>query len=244
MSIKIISFDFDGTLVHSNISTENYYYTLFKNDISYSELQNKFKSFENDYLNEVPQLKTDFRNLGRFNEKDREDLYYRWNAARLKYIFPNLDDKLSNAFLEKIMTFVNTKSDLELYPDAYEILQLLKKSDYTLGILSGNNSSYIKKYLLKFSLNHIFDTILTPDVCNMEKKDIFPLYLKYVPHYSQILHIGDDPEIDYQIPKMFGMHSLWMHRNDSRYLPNKIEENDIIYSLNEIPEKITVLNKK
>ena len=243
MPLEIISFDFDGTLVHPNVSTEDLYYDLLKDQISYPDLQNKFKSFENEYLNNMPQLKNDFRNLGKLDDKEREKLYYRWNTARLQYIFPDLHTKQLNILLEKIIFLINTKQTLEVYPDVYEALNLLKRANYSLKILSGNNSAYIRKHLEKFSLDHIFDSILTPDVWNMEKKNLYTLYSKNVRQYSRILHIGDDPEIDYLIPKRYGIHTLWIQRYDNRYIPENIEKNDIIRSLNEIPEKIEQLNK-
>ena len=238
MKIKVLSFDFDGTLVYPVVKTEDIYFTVFKDYISFFDIINGIEAFESDYLLSNPELKRSFRSLGRFNAEERKKLYYQWNEERIKFMFPSFTNEQCMDKLEEVMDLMKKNQSLKLYPDILESINYFKGLDLSLFILSGNNRTFINDFLEKNKLQNVFKDILTPDFLQVEKKDIFPFYKKNGFALEEIIHVGDDPELDYHTPKSLGINALWLKRKNSRYLDSSIPKNHVINSLSDLKERI------
>lgn len=228
-----MSFDFDGTLAHPKIPTEKIYFNALHDYISYSLVEQKFKLFESEYLQLYPDLKNDFRSFGKLNELEREKLFYRWNKERLNYILPDLTDSEFSRRLRLILSTMKENSEMELYPEIKEVLYNLHENDFILYILSGNNKKYIHDFLINNELESIFNSIFTPDSLNMDKREIFDYYKS---HYKtdEMVHIGDDPELDYHVPKSLGLYAFWLKRENGRYFDASIPNEERITNLNDL----------
>ena len=109
-----------------------------------------------------------------------------------------------------------------------------------MNIISGNKQKIIKDLLVEIDLDNFFDNILTPDSLQMDKKDLFSYYTSFSKkvNLAEVLHIGDEPEFDYHIPKSWGMNALWLKRPKNIYLDSAIPESDKISSLDELKIKL------
>ena len=238
MDFSILSLDFDGTIAHSLKNTINVYYSLFKNQISYSELNDKFRLFELEYLKTNLDLKNKFRNIGKLNSENRIKFYEEWNTERLRYIFPSLSYTMVTHALEKIMENIIQNNRSEIYPEVNNCLEYLGERKITLYIVSGNNREYIKHFLRENNIECAFKNVLTPDYLKMDKNNIYLYYKQVGLDFKNILHIGDDPELDYHLPKSLGIQALWLKRENSNYLDSSIPQNDVITSLTDLLHKI------
>ena len=237
-----MSFDFDGTLAHPKIATEKIYFNALKDYISYPLIEQKFKLFESDHLQIHPDLKDKIRSFGKLNVPEREKLFYQWNGERLKYILPDLSDSEFTQLLDSILSNMKENSEMELYPEIKNVLHYLYENNFLLFILSGNNKKYIQDFLINNGLESIFNQIFTPDSLNMNKKEIFDYY-KSNYKTDEMVHIGDDPELDYHIPKSLGIHAVWLKRENGRYIDSSIPDDEKITTLNEIMPMIKSLKK-
>lgn len=241
LKLKILSFDFDGTLVYPTVSALDIYYTYLKKQISFSELKIKFRLFEQEYLNSNLELKNKFRNLGRLNEEDRSKLYYQWNYERLGYILPTLSHEQQLEMLKKIMERKKLDNLHDLYPEIKESMNYFKGLNFSLYILSGNNKNFIMNFLHSKNFDSIFDDVLTPDSLQMEKKSIYNYYLTRHTKLQEILHVGDDPELDYHTPKEMGINALWLKRQDNRYEDKTIPRIDTITTIADLKNIIETI---
>lgn len=238
MNIKVVSLDFDGTLVYPAVKTEDIYLTVFQDYITLSEIIDKMKAFESDYLLTNPKLKSNFRSLGKFNAEERKKLYYQWNKERIQFMFPSFTNEQSMDKLEEVMELMRQNQSLKLYPDILESVNYFKNLDLSLYILSGNNRSYINTFLEQNELLDVFKDVLTPDYLQVEKKEIFSFYKRNGYSLDEILHVGDDPELDYYTPKSLGINAFWLKRKNNRYFDSSIPESQTINTLSELKEKI------
>ena len=102
--------------------------------------------------------------------------------------------------------------------------------------MSGNNKKFISGFLEKNKLINTFDNIYTPEFLNKPKKGLFSIYKIDGTSLEEILHIGDDPELDYQTPKSLGLRAFWLKRKDHRYNDGSIPNKDVIMSLSDLKD--------
>lgn len=236
MKYKIVSLDFDGTLIHPKIYTEDIYYSIMKDytdNISNTEIRRKFQLFENEYLNDQNELKIRFRNFGKFSVEERKKLFYEWNAERVKYILPTVSADESLEILDKIMNLMKKNPEMELFPEVKESLLFLQEQGIQTYILSGNNKQYITKFLKSKNIQSFFVDVLTPDSLDTVKKELFKYYLTKVKG-SELVHVGDDPQFDYFAPKNLGLQAFWLKRENGRYYDSSIPKNETLTSLTEL----------
>ena len=171
MTIKIISFDFDGTLVFQSFTTESAYFNALDGQISLDELRTKFQLFEQEYLNSQPDLRKAFRSFGKLSNDEAQKLYYRWNNERLKFILPKAQESERLKILQKINDSLSLTDKPVLFPDVIDNIKYFKKLGLSLNILSGNKLQFIKDSLVVNNLDGYFDEILTPDSFQMNKDE-------------------------------------------------------------------------
>ncbi len=240
VTIKVLSLDFDGTLVYPTVKTEDIYFKVFKEFLTHSDIEYKFRLFESEYLLKNPDLKTRFRSLGKLNTEQRKKLYFEWNEERIRFMFPSFQNNEILKYLDKVMTIMKQDQSLKCFPEIKETLKYFKDTGFSLYILSGNNKEYIEDFLDQHEIRDIFKDIYTPDYLKVDKKDIFPFYREQGYSFEEILHVGDDPELDYFAPKSLGMNALWLKRENNRYNDSTIPPNDIINTLTDLRNKLVI----
>jgi putative hydrolase of the HAD superfamily len=204
--IKIISFDLDGTLVKKDFV-----------DYFWLELIPELYSIKNKI--ELKKAKEYI-----FNEYDKigkEDIRWYLPNYWLNYFNLNMDSKI---LLKKI------SNRIEYYQDALSFLEIASKK-YTLIISSNAAKEFIEielEILNKKYFKHVFSCVSDFNIPrkNIEFYKLICKRLNIKPF--EMIHIGDDEEVDYQIPIQIGINAF--------YLDRKNEENGkyIIHSLNDL----------
>ena len=205
-NIKIISFDLDGTLVKKDFA-----------DYFWLELIPELYSIKNKI--ELKKAKEYV-----FNEYDKigkEDI--RWYLPNYWLNYFNLEVD-SRELLKKI------SNRIEYYQDALNFLEIASKK-YTLIISSNAAKEFIEielEMLNKKYFKHVFSCVSDFNIPrkNIEFYKLICEKLNVKPF--EMIHIGDDEEVDYQIPIQIGINAF--------YLDRKNEKNGkyIIHSLNDL----------
>ena len=151
-------------------------------------------------------------------------------------MYPDLPKQERKESLEKVLKLMEKGKNMILFPEVLTVLKTLKKSNLTLNILSGNNQNFIKSFLKENNILPFFNSILTPDFLKTEKSNIFNYYINTQFEQTKILHVGDDPELDYHWPESLGLNTIWLKRENSRYSDESIPKNKTINSLSELSQ--------
>lgn len=119
-----------------------------------------------------------------------------------------------------------------LFPEVVEVLEILRKKGYILGIVSNWDSRLIP-LCEKLNIHHHFDFILASALVGSSKPhpEIFHEALKrsdIEPH--EALHVGDSIKDDFEGPKSIGIRSLLIDR-EHHHVESVMER---ISSLNEV----------
>jgi HAD superfamily hydrolase (TIGR01549 family) len=241
-SIKLISFDLDGTLVDKNsfdkIFWEEEVPKLYaaKKGMSIEEAKKKVK----EHYYGVPPTSTEW--------------------YRPSYWFRFFDLKEDH---NKVLN--DLKHKIKIYPDVIPALKELKiinehnrkKEDYRnkrgmvakfkMIVLTHSTRDMIGFKLEAENLKRYFDDVIsTTDDLEMIKKDskIYDLVLKkYNIKCDEMLHVGDDEEFDYNVPKKKGIKTLLIDRKCVTATRSKNAEEDkrdkeVIYSLADLKKYI------
>jgi putative hydrolase of the HAD superfamily len=187
--IKIISFDLDGTLVKKDFV-----------DYFWLELIPELYSIKNKI--ELKKAKEYI-----FNEYDKigkEDI--RWYLPNYWLNYFNLEVD-SRELLKKI------SNRIEYYQDALNFLEIASKK-YTLIISSNAAKEFIEielEMLNKKYFKHVFSCVSDFNIPrkNIEFYKLICEKLNVKPF--EMIHIGDDEEVDYQIPIQIGINAFYFH---------------------------------
>jgi len=109
-----------------------------------------------------------------------------------------------------------------LYPDVPGTFEQLRKMDITIAILAGPSSTTVKEVLGKYNLlGHVacFATsdIVSPKLGPLRKQDGSAYrYLigKMKVDPSETMHVGDNVELDGDVPKSLGITAVLINRNE------------------------------
>ena len=192
-SIKLISFDLDGTLIDK-------------------------KSFDDIFwLEEVPKIYAKKHKIkiqeakkiviGKFMENPKFGV--NWYRPRYWFKYFKLEQDH-----ETILN--DLKGNLLVYEDVVPLLKELKSKGFKLIVITHSTRDMIKIKLEVENLLDYFDEIhSTTDDYEMIKKDekIFNLILKkHQIKAKEMLHIGDHKDFDFYVPKMVGVNALFLDR--------------------------------
>jgi HAD superfamily hydrolase (TIGR01549 family) len=212
--IKIISFDFDGTLVKRSYADKVWLEGLPK--LYAKEKKIPLKQAKEYILKEYDKIGKD--------RKEWYDIDWWFKFFELKENWQNLLN--------------NYRHTIKLFPETVETLSNLSKK-YELIITSNSKREFIDVQLEETNIRpyftHIFSS--TSDFDKVKKlpeiyKEICSL-LNVQP--SEMLHVGDDKEFDFESPKKIGIKSFYLDREKTE------KGNHIIRKLSELD---TILNKK
>jgi HAD superfamily hydrolase (TIGR01549 family) len=212
--IKIISFDLDSTLIKRTFADGVWLEGLPK---IYAEEKNvNFQEARQHLLKEYDEI-TDKR-------IEWYDISYWFTRFNLEHSWKKL--------LE------NYRHVIEPYPETEDVLKKLHKK-YDLIIISNAKKEFIDIELdesrLKKYFTHVFSS--TSDFHKVKKIAEFYLMIcdKLNIKPSEMAHVGDHKEFDYQVPKKVGIQSFYLDRD--RTSNGKF----VVYNLEEFEERISRL---
>ncbi len=217
---RVISFDFDETLayleppIHETIGIilERHGVPGKARDIA-DVLTDRSKQTRHPLLKE--------RGWGQLTEKEQKEVYNYLNRMILKKI--GLTSNLN--FLVNALNneWFATK---RLYPDVPEALRELKEMGMTITIVAGPTSATIKQALEKHNLLGYIECFATSDIVTPELgpllKENRTAYLHVLERTKtkpqEAIHVGDDPQLDGDIPKSMGITPILINRSNRKDL--------------------------
>ncbi|MBI2148222.1 HAD family hydrolase [Candidatus Woesearchaeota archaeon] len=210
--IKYISFDLDGTLADETFDSliwNEEIPKLFakKNKVSLEEAKTRVYAeyYKALYIEKIRNWTDIYYWFKRFNFKD-------WKVL--------LQDMKKHVFL---------------YSDTIESLQYLSKK-YRLIIISNSEEKFLNIKLEAEGLKKYFDKIYSaPTNFNISKKNagLFLEVLKKLKiNKEEVIHIGDDHYLDYEVPSSVGIKSFHLVRSKN------LKQKHTIHSLLELKNKL------
>ncbi len=204
-------FDLYGTLVdtHTDESTDVFWSNcaswLRLEDISYTA-----KELCNAYCAEVAALEEKQKNLYLYPEIDLEPVFAK--LLHTKTILP--DRAMIQNFATAFRSF--SRSYLRLYPQIPAILDLLKKHDKKIYLLSNAQALFTLPEMDQLQLTSYFDSVYISSVCHCKKPD--PAFMNRLLtekslSISESLMVGNDFYSDVAVADAVGMDSLYVHTN-------------------------------
>jgi putative hydrolase of the HAD superfamily len=187
-SIKIISFDVEGTLVTSDFSYAVWYEA-------------------------IPELYALSRGIGYREAKQKvEEEYAKVGDQRLEWY--DVGHWFNYFGLGKPTAALrNCEAKVCYYPEVFEVLEQLSR-DYKLVVVSGSTREFLNHLLkdIKSYFTRIFSSI--SDYQQLKTKDFYLEVcreLRITP--NQIVHIGDNRQFDYDNPRQVGIQAFHLERN-------------------------------
>lgn len=214
--IKIVSFDLDGTLIKNTYADKVWLEGLPK-----IFAQEKKISFENA----LQYLQNEYDKIGD-NKVEWYDIEFWFHQYQLQYSWKKL--------LENYKKYIDT------YPEVLDVLKRLYKK-YTLIIISNAKREFIKIELKETNIRKYFSNVFSSISDFHKVKKVTDFYSmicdKLEVNPNEIIHIGDNMEFDYTIPKNLGIISFYLDRN-------RINTGDfIVYNLKDLEKKLVQYNK-
>lgn len=206
--IKCISFDLDGTMTDS-LEFENLFWD-----------EEVPKIFAEEHNIPLPEAKRIIFNA--YDEVGRKDL----NWYRPSYWFKRFKLKKDwKVVIEEL------KDRIKIFPEVKEVLRKLSK-DYKLIIFTHTSREALGVKLEKVNIKKYFVRIFSViDDFNVTKRDegVYRQLLKRMNlKPKDLIHVGDDYEFDYRIPKRIGIKAILIDRNEEK------KGKEIIHDLREI----------
>ena len=137
--------------------------------------------------------------------------------------------------------FYAARNEVELYPDALAALRTVAQRWPIASVTNGNAD------LHRIGLGEYFVATVTARNIGVAKPDpaIFRRAATYldVPA-AQIVHVGDDPELDVQGAKAAGMLAVWLNRHGRPWPLGHVAPDATIHSLVELEPVLDALHQK
>lgn len=138
------------------------------------------------------------------------------------------DTHVDDAFTE----FYAARNEIECYPDSWAALERLAAIYPLVSITNGNAD------LDKIGMAHFFTHVITARGCGIAKPDagIFDLArskLGVEPH--DILHVGDDPQLDVIGAQAAGLRTAWINRTGATWT-HDVKPDVVVHDLGELAD--------
>ena len=116
--------------------------------------------------------------------------------------------------------FIQARNEVELYPDAEQLLQSLHRQSLSMASVTNGNAD-----VHRIGIAHYFRLSVRAE--DVDKGKPFPDMFEYLLqqsgiHAKQIIHIGDDPQTDGLAAQNMGIDFIWINRkrqNWPDYMP-------------------------
>jgi len=201
VGLEVVSFDAEGTLVNQDFAV-----AVWEKGIPQLYAKSRGISYE-DAVREV------FRQYEEVGEDRLEwyDIKYWWRRLRLPGDWRDLVERC----LDKI----------GLYPEVPEVLEKLH-GRYRLIVVSNTAREFLE-YMLR-DLSQYLEAVFSVTSDFREVKKSPKTFLKVCRivnvEPSQVIHIGDHPRFDYEVPIQAGMKALLIDRKGTRSGPHVIRD--------------------
>ncbi|MCX6815481.1 MAG: HAD family hydrolase [Candidatus Aenigmarchaeota archaeon] len=221
MAIKVISFDIDGTII-------DFKYNIAFWDEAIPHLYAKRHGISLEAAKKIVLEEND-----KVGQKD-----IRWYKP--SFWFEKFDLGDHKTILNDLKHHVN------IYSDTVPALKSLHKK-FKLIVVTANTNEFVDIKLevenmgsffdKKFSVIDDFNGIKTPDVFKTVAETLHVLP-------EEIVHVGDDPQFDYVMPRELGINAFLIDRPDAYELFKKpeyrknVDESHIIKDLRELVRKV------
>ena len=144
-----------------------------------------------------PELKHDFRTIRRLA---LEEVFREAGA----------DDAQSAPIIEgSLDIYMTARNEVELYPEVQACLERLS-TQYRLASLSNGNAC-----LIQIGLDHLFHALIAAHTHGISKPDpaLFHIACRELGCApEEVVHLGDDIELDVRGARGAGLHAVWMNR--------------------------------
>ncbi len=163
-----------------------------------------------------------------FPAADKETLprlEYEWWHTLVREVFLEIDFPRFDAFFETLYGFFASEAPWRCFPETPSVLASLKKSGFTLGIISNFDSRLIP-ICRHLGIYDFFDSIVFSSQSPVAKPqaEIFETSLKILRLLpSEALYVGDQYQNDVVGPESVGMRALLIERG-ARTLKNEKAE--------------------
>lgn len=207
MSKKVIVFDLDDTL----ILEKDYIKSGFK--VIANVLENKLEKKSEEI----------FKNMMELFKIESDMLFNRLlDSYNVQYS--------KEEVLELVDIYRNHKPEIELLPDAREILEYLHSSGYRMGIITDGYAITQRRKLEALGIEKYFEHIIVTDELGREywKPSEVPYKLikeKMKVEYSEMVYIGDNPNKDFYISKILPIKTIRIIRERGIYHSQTYLEN-------------------
>lgn len=231
MNIKVVGFDFFGTLVKANAEIDrcigNICQKLRRHQISFSK---------EEFIQNYKIVSSNFRKVRLGTYKEVSNCV--WLAATLLRLGYDLKDD-SQPVIEAVESYFSPWA-LTVYKDTWSTILRLQ-STYRMGLISNfTYTPFLKKSLFKLRLDKYFECVLVSEEVGWRKPHphIFKKFLKFMNvEASETLFIGDDLEQDISGAKGVGMKTVWIVRDSKQKSKEfNVHPDFIIHSLEELNE--------
>jgi HAD superfamily hydrolase (TIGR01549 family) len=212
IDIKVVSFDMDGTITDLSFAGSVWFEGLprlfsEKRGISFEEA--------------VAFLKTEYDKIG----KERLE-WYDLSFWTKKLRLAASPEEILNSYQDRVKTF----------PEVFEALQILKEKGFRLIVLSNARREFLDLELEKTGTRNFFEkTFSSTSDFGLTKKTT-EIYQKVCSFCgvspSEMLHVGDDWNFDFCIPKNLGIKAFHLDRTRVR------SGEAVVHDLKELVESI------
>lgn len=230
MTLKLITFDLDNTLWHTDpviIKADQVQWQSIITRCPKAEslfTPNTLKQLSLKVAHEQPKLKHKLSLLR------QEVLYHFFIQCGFS------SSQASRSSQEVFADFLQARNQVELFPGALELLQQLQ-SQYQVIALSNGNAD-----LTTIGLDHLFNAHYHAENVARPKpsKDMFLAALEYAGvKASESCHIGDHPEQDVQAAKALGFKTVWANILQQKWPSAMNKADHDLTQLNQLPSLIT-----
>ncbi len=204
-SKEVVLFDLGGTLVTISNSQVPH---VMKRILEHCGISRSLE--EISYAWKEAEKGLDFRDL----TKLLDGFWVKWNRRILRKLHVETNNRTLARF---IATHWWDYSDISLYPDAEEVLPLLKRKGVKIGLVTNGLQSDVDEILPKVNLQDFFDIVVVIDTLRKMKPDVEVFHyalqkLKTTP--SSTIFIGDELEADYKGAQRAGLMAYLIDRED------------------------------
>jgi len=215
--IKIVSFDFDGTLVKPTFADAFW-------------LQGVPMLYASQHHLEVEEAKKIL-----FKE------YERIGENRIEWYDPGYWFDRFHLQKDWKKMLLDYRTYVEVFPEVPAVLKRLSKH-YTLIISSNAKKEFINVQLAQAKLPQYFGRVFssTSDFHTVKKvSDFYAMICKKMEiSPEELIHVGDHKEFDYYVPQKLGICSFYLDRTKNT------RGQDVIFDLIQFEKKITPLNEQ
>lgn len=206
-------------------------------------------------ISERQYIDSGYRNIAEYLSNclnmDASDIYkilMRLYMISPKYVFNRFYDTLGINYIDDVILnlvnrYRNHKPDIEFYKDVVPLLNYLKNKGIKTGIISDGYAETQKQKLAAICAYDYFDEILLTDEMGREfwkpnPKAFEVMNNKLCVEFDEMVYIGDNPEKDFYISKVYPIRTIRIIRESSVYKNSEyykgVKETETVYSLSEI----------